>query len=161
MVLYGQMCTNIPTGVCRGLLCFRAGRRREGGVWISYPTGGGCSTGKHLRKKSSSTPSTSPSCFMALPLRMALLREAEGRMGHTLCCFSFPFLGQSGECTVNAAPLWIFEAEIQESLKITALRRGLKAYFMAAKQYPELLILALYRICLELYIIMVSAYCPS
>lgn len=62
---------------------------------------------------------------------------------------------------MKAAPLWIFEAEIQESLKITALRRGLKAYFMAAKQYPELLILALYCMCLELYITMVSAYCPS
>lgn len=31
MVLYGQMCANITTGVCRGLLCFRTGRRREGG----------------------------------------------------------------------------------------------------------------------------------
>lgn len=30
MVLYGQMCANVTTGVCRGL-CFRTGRRREGG----------------------------------------------------------------------------------------------------------------------------------
>lgn len=38
---------------------------------------------------------------------------------------------------MSLAPLWAFEAKTQQSLEITALGKGHRTCFVAAKQYPQ------------------------
>lgn len=80
-------------------------------------------------------------------------------MGHTSHHFGFPSPGQR---TMSLALLWAFEAKTQQSLEITALGKGHKMCFVAAKQYPQQSFCHyLYSLPSELSITMVSTCCPT